>query len=470
MKTNMITRREPGQIIPQLPKTVAVHAGKAWAAYRADPGNRSGFSRHARDAFKAARFPEGDCVVPSTLTTTCRLLAELVTGWAGVDLASYGLPRTIWSRQRWLGLCPQTAVEREVAYIYRGKKRRAPLYRAVIELYRGGETKTTEKLIARLPLVDRLEVVSGFAFDCYHTVLNVGWIDFTTITAAAGPWALETAERFTALKKQVMEHTELIFGVEEELRRAIFLRLIRAGIAIKPRWDWLIPKAWSAWPPEAAEILESIPEPRRTRAIMRVLKLTTSTWAFRSGSSVLSHYPSRALVKFILPFLDDTVGDFMEWSRRDWLTAKTRELAAFPEIVALLRAHLARLPRLPELRLRRHFRPKSIKEFSPGQRRQFALIGGHWSADDERTFMVTGKPEAPQFGPIRFVAVFEIEDEGGRLIYEAISYTGGLHGAVFRAGTDEWIATMCQHSLDMRYPDQEPLLEALTKILGEELD
>jgi hypothetical protein len=470
MKETVLTKQDPDRIIPKLPKTVASHARKAWAAYQADPNNEDGFSRHARDAFKTARFPEGDCVVPSTLNATCRLLAELVTDWAGVDLDSYGLPRTIWSRQRWLGLCPQTAVEREVAYIYQGKKRRAPLYRAVIELYRGGETKTKDKLIARLPLLDRLDVVSGFAFDCYHTVLNVGWIDFTTITAAAGPWALDLAERFTTLKKQGLGHTELIFGVEEELRRAIFLGLIRAGIPIKLRWDWLIPGEWTTWPPEAAEILESIPEPRRTRAIMKVLKLTTSTWAFRSGSAVLSHYPSRALAKFILPFLDDTVGDFMEWSRRAWLTAKTRELTAFPEIVELLRAHLARLPRLPELRLRRHFRPKSIREFSPSQRRQFTLVGGHWSADDERTFMVTGKPETPQFGPIRFVTVIEIEDEGGQLIYEAISYTGGLHGAVFRAGTDEWIATMCQHSLDMRYPDQEPLLEALTKILDDAMD
>ncbi len=466
--------RDPEEIIPLLPESIRPMARAAWDAKQADPNDRERFSKPLREAFEAVKYPKGHCVDPATLDADALLVAEFSCGVEGAMLHSYGIPLTAWARSRWLGFSAPTIAERRIDYVFRGEPRNAPLYRAVIEFLMAAEIKIhmvmvnedLVSLLASLSPMDKLDLMPGFAFECYRVSRReFPKFDSDSVTAKAGPWAIALARRFTETHERGLDAEELTFGVEEPLRRAIFLGLIRSGTEIDPTWDWLVPAEWNPWRLGFDEILASLPEPRRTRALIESVgdaRVHPAT-ALNSAEALLYRIPSLEMAEFVLQLLDgDAEGGRRE---REWLPEVAEALKDRPEIASLFTERFSRLPVLPALRLRRFFKPRSADELTESERRQFAYLGRHWSADDERTFMVRGTPDAPEFGPMDFVTIYEIEDGNGALVYEAILYCHGLNGAVMYAGTLDLVGMYCQHSLEMRDETEVALKEALETII-----
>lgn len=345
--------------------------------------------------FSEAGYPEGPLDLASALSPVHRALAELVANRSGMELSRFAIPSTSSGRRRWLGLAPPGAIDREVDVAVRGVTRRAPLWRALIELEQaeaeddGADAEACEaeaqRLVAELAPTDWVAVKADLLLDVYRTSgPSDGDFDPARVPADVGPWAAAMAERLTELFAPGAPASER--GGHSEppnpLPSLVFLGLVRGGVAVEPRWDWLCPVWGGALAAASDECLAALPAARRDAAIVRALAAKFPRDALRTGAALLARYPSLALVDHLIARAATAHESLTCPPRREYLPALAADLAGHPALVAHLEAHIASLPALPVLRMRSARYVHTVDELTPGQRTMLAVLGQGWEGDD----------------------------------------------------------------------------------------
>lgn len=424
--------------------------------------------------FAEAGYPEGALDLASALAPVHRALAELVANRPGLELSQFAIPSTSWGRRRWLGLAPPGAIERDVDFTVRGAARRAPLWRALIELelaaeeHDGDDEEAREaeaqRLVAALTPRDWIAVKADLLLEVYRsTGPPDGDFDPARVPADVGPWAAAMAERLTeqhapgAPASERGGHSEPPYP----LTWMVFLGLVRGGVSVEPRWDWLCPVAGGALEAASDECLGALPAARRDAAIVRGLAAMFPRDALRTGAAMLARYPSLALVDHLIARAATAHGSLLCPPRRAYLPGLAAALAAHPALVAHLDAHLATLPALPVLRMRSARYIHTVDELTPGQRTMLAVLGQGWEGDDG-PLVSEGDDGSPVFGALDYVSAFEIEDGAGASAFEALLYMDE-DGAVCVTDTTNSVMYASQMSLSCNRGDE--LHEALHAVL-----
>ncbi len=405
-------------------------------------------------AFSAAKYPEFDEVLPvaAKLDPVHEKLARLVAHRTGIALHEWAIPQTAWARRRWLGIDPPGVLDREVEYTRKEKVRRAPLWRALAKL--GDEAG--EKLFAALPAMDRLEALVDLALEAYR-VEAPSWDDWEKVRIDEPARLSALADRVTALYAEGAPSSERDghSTLPWPIGWLLFLSLVRAGVPIEERWDWMLPIG-----PLTAECVAAIAEPRQGQAIVNALKAEFPSRALASGLELAKQFPSQVLADHLMELADGAVHSLACPARRGYLA----DLAAAvgPELGAHVQKRLAALPPLPALRTERSLYARSVDELTAGQRLQFAVLGQGWETDAGPMVTVAEDGAEPVFGPIEFVSAFEIVDAEGAPAYEALLYMDE-DGAVCEAGTTRSVMYVSQENLSWNVPDD--VAEALHGLL-----
>ena len=236
----------------------------------------------------------------------------------------------------------------------RGAAPRPPLWRALIELelaaeeHDGDDEEACEaeaqRLVAALTPPDWIAVKADLLPEVYRsTGPRDGDFDPARVPADVGPWAAAMAERLTeqhapgAPASERGGHSEPPYP----LTWMVFLGLVRGGVSVEPRWDWLCPVAGGALEAASDECLGALPAARRDAAIVRGLAAMFPRDALRTGAAMLARYPSLALVDHLIARAATAHGSLLCPPRRAYLPGLAAALAAHPALVAHLDAHLA---------------------------------------------------------------------------------------------------------------------------------
>jgi hypothetical protein len=354
------------------------------------------------------------------------------------------------------------------------RARRAPLWRALIELelaaeeHDGDDEEACEaeaqRLVAALTPPDWIAVKADLLLEVYRsTGPRDGDFDPARVPADVGPWAAAMAERLTeqhapgAPASERGGHSEPPYP----LTWMVFLGLVRGGVSVEPRWDWLCPVAGGALEAASDECLGALPAARRDAAIVRGLAAMFPRDALRTGAAMLARYPSLALVDHLIARAATAHGSLLCPPRRAYLPGLAAALAAHPALVAHLDAHLATLPALPVLRMRSARYIHTVDELTPGQRTMLAVLGQGWEGDDG-PLVSEGDDGTPVFGALDYVSAFEIEDGAGDSAFEALLYMDE-DGAVCVTDTTNSVMYASQMSLSCNRGDE--LHEALHAVL-----
>jgi hypothetical protein len=374
-------------------------------------------------AFEMLGYPERSRPIPlaSELTGAQHALAEIVAGHASIDVSRWAIPQTAWARRRWLGVDPPGVLDRDTAYTVGGGERRGPLGRALTEL----EPDAASELFAALSPMDRLEAKVDIELGGYEIPTSVSeWNDFEDFRVEEKDRIAGLADRLTDLFSPATPASERsgYSVVPYPIDWLVFLGLVRAGVTVEPRWDWLLPAGWGALWGVTVECAAALPEPRRGLALARVA-------GFANGLDLVRTFPSRPLVEGLFDVADTASEDLGNPPRRTFLRDLLSVLGAQPSLCMLVEEKLASLPPLPPLRLGRATAVTRPDQLTSGLRTQLQEFFG-WGDETE-----LGGLEA-----------FEIADDQGHPAYEALIY-GEENGNVCRVGTTDIVASVSEGRL-----------------------
>jgi hypothetical protein len=406
---------------------------------------------HVIAAFEAAGFAghREPVPTPDALSEVQRTLVELVASRPGVALHRFALPQTAWARRRWLGIDPPSALEREVD----GR----PLYAALAGLDRDAATAVLDGL----PPVDRLEAHALLALDPYR-LRAPRFGDLGSIGDDAGAWAAGFADWLGTLFEDGAPPSERggHGAPPRPVPWIVTLALVRGGVAIEPRWDWLLRVGRGPLAEPTHQVLAAIPEPRRSEAIARALGDEFAMHALRQGMELVREHPSPALVEHLIARADEAMQSLSCPPRREYLVGLADAVASQPELQARVLARLESLPPLPVLRTAQSRYVQSLDCLTPGQRTQLGILGQGW--EGENGPLVTLEDDEPRFHGFDFVSVYTIVDEHGEPAYDALLYMNE-DGAVCMADTTRSVAYVSQRCLSCNMG--EALQEALHALL-----
>jgi hypothetical protein len=198
------------------------------------------------------------------------------------------------------------------------------------------------------------------------------------------------------------------------------------------------------------EVLNALPEERRWPAIRHGLKNMFDREAVRTALALLPDVPKVELADAILERCADVAG----WPKRKIIAELSRVAANLPAIEAHIAPYIAALPPLEILKRGESLTPSSESELTPLQRAQCADgsasiqgCGTDW-VDDEEIEYLEFAPIFDAQGNHRFDLVLFMDEDG----------------VIYRAGTTDRVATVCQYAL---YCDDPTLKESLQLALAD---
>jgi hypothetical protein len=299
---------------------------------------------------------------------------------------------------------------------------------------------TVERFVADLgwPLLQRLEVFAALHLEQHEAAHFFPWgsLDELEGHPDVAAWAAALCNRAAAEKLRV----------PKELRHAIFAALVANRTPIAPEWDALIPIPFSV-PRDTFEVvknvLASLPEPRRTNALLQSLAWHGSGGKVDLGLELLTEFPSRALVELIAAHAADA-----STPKRVVLQKLEAIGAMHPELREVIAPHLARP--VTQLRVQRAFRPSTLEDLTPHQQKQLVTTGKRY---DEKSYSAAVRLglSSPKKADDEFesfagqLEVREIVDEKGKLAYTAFLLIDA--GTIFRGKTTRVVAVIIQSTL-----------------------
>ncbi len=410
------------------------------------------------DAFVVTAFegvawpPYGEPIpLPAALSDDQRALAELVARLVDLPLHRFAIPQTAWARRRWLGIDPSGPVERDVSFVVNGAPHTAPLYRALRLLQNANDHAGAGALFAALPLGERVRASIELSLHAYRVAAPSGR-GFDAIETTDGAWAPALADWAAAILDG--PHGERGGANELGWEQGIwlFLGLVRAhealGLTIAPRWERFLPTGWSTTGPLMRRCLEALAPERRGPAMARALDRLFPRDVLACALEHLPYVPALEVVDRALAAANDGVGNLGVLPRREAVAKVRAAVAGHPVLEAHVDQYVADLPPLVALRVRKTTEPGDLAELTPLQRAQLRATSGVGNAGLAE--------DAPETGELKYVTFDEIVDGDGVLVYETARFMEE-DGIIFRAGTTEAVAYVCQYALDG--PDE--LLESL---------
>ncbi|MBN2495530.1 MAG: hypothetical protein JXR96_13125 [Deltaproteobacteria bacterium] len=221
------------------------------------------------------RWQETDVAPVDELDDRQKTVAEALAARDGLRGVGWGMPPAARDRRGWLGLAPPRVMEKPV----RGQ----PLWRLWRSLAEQGQAAQgiPESIAADLSPAEQLDAAVALLLDAYRVrQLSGAWVsleDMLALLERAGDvtdWAVsmagELGPRFAA-RHEV--ECGMLFAAPAEVAFPILLPIARAGRAIEPGWDAMVP-----WAPAelARELFLRMPAERREERIHQLLTVFPS--------------------------------------------------------------------------------------------------------------------------------------------------------------------------------------------------
>lgn len=326
-------------------------------------------SRAARAAMVRAGFfarwkAWGDLAHFEDLDDDQRRVAEAIGRRGALDAGGAGMPSTPRFLRRWLGLDAPGVLERRIAWTHEGRAVTWPLWYA----WRHADDATLEAgqgipeaLLARLTPAEVIEAAAEATLEGYgiespyaHRVDAV----LGAHAAEAAGWARGFAEVLASLRspdgpraREGVGYDSLGIYEWDALGVLALVPLARAGVAIDPRLDVLVPFAAST--ERVREVLSALPPERREAVVYRRL---TTDWGpkgvlalngFVNGLALLDLAPSERVARALLDKLRNNRAHFKRSRERHM--ARIAEIAATePGVAAALEPRRAAKAKAPK--------------------------------------------------------------------------------------------------------------------------
>ncbi len=305
---------------------------------------------------------------------------------------------------------------------------------------------------AQLPTFEKLEVFSDTCLHCYGLQLPTAWDFGEAIGKDLGAIGAREADRAARVAPGDDEQIEL----NSNHAAAVLLALVRARVAIAPKWDELV----AACVPDehAIEILTAVPEPRRGKAVARWISTTHMGTSFPRGVELLCKFPSvhavRAILRYPNASEDVPVAELEKIAdnavKRDLATWKKQQGIADAKVAASLAA-------APKLKVKRTLCPKRVDELSKIQRAQLTEMALGYDGKKLPLQKRFGEGPDAHGGTLE---IRELVDGTGKHVYDVFTWLAD-DGCTFVAGTTDVVAQLVQHDVDCDDPGLEAALRAV---------
>ncbi len=332
------------------------------------------------------------------------------------------------------------ALETEIDF--EGKK---PFYRAVQLATDAVGPSKVGALFARLPLPTRAAALldifhHGFAYDLDESLY--GDVDLLAGIRGAelATWAKGEADRMIALAEERRKTGRFRFPVETYCW-PIFVALVRAGVAIEPRWDALLPVGTKGRGLRGAtmkECLAAIPEERRMKALVASLAACPADGGAWPAFETLSLYPAKEIIAWLheSKIVPNNVGltkDLKALAKKNKRIADALAAGARGGPVAAL---------LTSISIEK---PRQLAALSNIQQKQLRAAGKAYDGKDlgAALRMATGQSETSLRSTLEIRA---LADASKKHVYDAFLYEGDS-GVIFQAGTTKVVAQVVQGSV-----------------------
>ena len=401
--------------------------------------------------------PEGDVLpLAKDLTPAQRALFEALATRDGHDLARFGVPDV--RLREWLGLAKPGVLEKPVTFTFEKKKLTEPLWRALRRYEEAGDEDATRAFLKKLPIATRLEAfgeVNAHGYEKPYRLESETLFDYRDekllgrLRAEGKRWAPRFADRLLELEPRYRN---------EDVRWPVFLALVRAKVAIEPRWDELLPLGFGVYAKLTEECIRAIPEERRDRAIAAALDYQ-SLYLAEVGVPLLAKFPSLVLAQKIL-----AEGLDSDRYPKHRVLADMKKIAEKHGVVKkALDPFLKGQPAPLALHCTRAWKPRSARELDATQKKQLEVAARRYDGRKRSAaeLLAPSKNEGDSFHG--FFEIRHLATADGKPAYDALLYMVDS-GTIFRAGTTKAVASIIQSGIEMETKDA-PLADGLAIVL-----
>lgn len=328
-------------------------------------------------------------------------------------------------------------------------------------------TAEARAMIDALPLERRLVMLGELMLcgECSDYRISE-WLPslWPQLGAEGKAWAPAYADRLLALFEDPRGR-EVMTSNGPALRGAhgvtVLLALVRAGVALEPRWDTLFTMWHLGVTPELWEIVEAVPPERREAVVTRVARSLDLNYLERWAPELLRRYPLAEPTRFVLSKLE-----FVK-KPRDFMKALKTVAAASPPMAAVLAEHAKSKPKIPKLTLGDRAPLRTLADLDEVAQAQLVEANRRYGGTTMTAAAImnnTGEEE-PEGAPQIETPHLErgrVLDAKGNHLYDVLLYNVDA-GTVFEAGSTRVVADVVQ--ADVQAADQALAL-GLTQALA----
>ena len=282
--------------------------------------------------------------LPEELDATQRRVAEVFARRSDARFGGFGLPASPRRLRQWLGLDAPSVLDRRVPHTHGGESVSWALWKVLAEAddadleYGQGVTARIVELLTPAELIAFAaeETLEGLSVASVLETRVMGALDAHAAEAAG--WAAGFADVLAPIRSPDRPHArEDAVGYDrvglyhwDTLAVLTLLPLVRAGVALDPRWDVIAP--FYGPPAMVREILAALPPERREEVLYR--RLTTDWGAsgeralngFHEGLALLDLAPSERVARVVVQKYRN--------NRKFFAKAKEKILARFEALAA----------------------------------------------------------------------------------------------------------------------------------------
>ncbi|HSD86304.1 MAG TPA: hypothetical protein VLB44_02275 [Kofleriaceae bacterium] len=389
----------------------------------------------------------------SSLTATQRAVLVLLASTE--PFMGIRMPEPVATARRWLGLDPPGELEKPVtssnAKRLGNRVQTVPLWRVLSEQIRSHSVAAMRAgwaVLDRLPVSRRLVVCAELLSEPYdlpgRSLFDHGGPRFLDKLRAEGrEWAPSAADALIAHR-----------AADGRLELLVFLALVRAGLAIEPRWEALLPLAAVETVKGRAYLAECVRAiaPERQAAALAKAFARSEALSAETRIALLERYPSGELLEAIVKKIGKD---------RSLLPVCEKIGKKHPQLLAAARSIFRGQKPPPVLHCTRVTKPRSVQELSPLRQRQLVECGRRYDRKALSAAIRLGSGDYDTTRSFRgFVELWEIADDAGKPAFDAWRCMVDS-GTVFRAGTTKVIAEIVQFGAESRDPHLELALDAV---------
>ncbi|MEO8878312.1 MAG: hypothetical protein ABI461_22145, partial [Polyangiaceae bacterium] len=274
-------------------------------------------------------------------------MAVLLAEVPGLNLYKLPIYLRAWMRRQWLGIEPRGLL---FDPIDDGAGKRIPLIDHYLTMA-GADEKRAFAWLKTLPLARRLPIMGELMLigDCQdYGLATEMWVLSRKLRDEGKEWAPGFADRLAGFFEDPRDNE--VYTAQGPRARGdfaitVFLALVRAGIALEPRWDVLF-QMWNISEVHLGplwEVLKALPADRQPLAVRRIAEALDTNRIGIWAPLLLAKYPFADATKYVLSKLDYVS------KPRDSLKQLRAIAAKSPEMAATLDP--GKQPAIPELTL-----------------------------------------------------------------------------------------------------------------------